>query len=96
MAKMWMPVRSDLIVSRESLPEVFAPGGVAEIAHCLGVSRSQVTTWINRRSDNGCPPPLWGARMGHTYDLLEWQRWRKGERFDPDLHRGVAIGTSAQ
>lgn len=94
MARMSKPVRSDLIVSRESLPEVFAPGGVAEVAHLLGVDRTQVTTWISRRAKNGCPPRLWPARMGDTYDLLEWERWRKGERFDPDAHRGVAIGTS--
>jgi hypothetical protein len=91
MARMNTPVRSDLIVRRETLPEVFAPGGVAEIAHFLAVTRSQVTTWINRRSDNGCPPRLWGARMGDTYDLLEWARWRKGEKFDPASHREIAV-----
>lgn len=96
MARMLKPVRSDLLVNREALPGTFMPGGVAEVAHFLGVSRSQVTTWIARRADNGCPPPLWPARMGDTYDLLEWQRWRKGEQFDPDAHRNLALPIAAQ
>lgn len=91
MARMLRPVRSDLRVRRASLPRIFAPGGVAEIAHFLGVSTSQVSTWIERRSQNGCPWPLWESRMGATYDLLEWQRWRKGERFENNDHANVAI-----
>lgn len=50
-------------------------GGVAEISATLGVPTTNVTTWMSRRSQNGCPEVVKQLQMGGVYLLSEWRAW---------------------
>lgn len=52
-------------------------GGVAEISETLGVPTTNVTTWMSRRAQNGCPEPIKQLQMGGVYDLEAWRRWHE-------------------
>lgn len=53
----------------------FEPGGVAEIATALGVSRSTVSMWSRRREVTHFPSPRWELQMGPIYDMREVREW---------------------
>lgn len=51
-------------------------GGVAEIAEELGVARTTVSMWDERRSEaNGFPQPLERLRSGPIYDMATIRSW---------------------
>lgn len=63
-------------------------GGVREVAAELGVEPTNITTWMSRRAQNGCPEAVAQARMGSIFDLDEWVAWRPApaaEPVDPSL-----------
>jgi|1185.fasta_scaffold79613_1 hypothetical protein len=97
MPRMPRAVRTDMVVTRDALPETFRPGGVTEVAAVLGVSTSQVTTWISRRETNGCPPPMWDSRMGTTYNLDDWLQWRDTLRhFESEHYHALTAGSPSK
>lgn len=53
-------------------------GGVAEISSTLGIPPTNVTTWMNRRTQNGCPEPIKQLQMGGVYSLRAWVTWHEG------------------
>jgi hypothetical protein len=53
-------------------------GGVAEISATLGVPTTNVTTWMSRRTQNGCPEPITQLQMGGVYLLSQWRNWHEG------------------
>lgn len=60
----------------ESLQEMQADmvGGF-EIAANLGVPRTRLNRWIERRSSTMCPAPLITLKAGSFYSLNEWKGW---------------------
>lgn len=51
--------------------------GVTEIARHLGVPRSRVCRWIERRESTNCPSPVRVLVCGQLYSLAHWQTWFK-------------------
>ena len=49
--------------------------GVTEVAAALGVSRTRVKRWIERRTSTQCPEPVRILRAGHLYRLADWRAW---------------------
>ncbi len=53
-------------------------GGVREVAAALGTNPTNITTWMSRRHQNGCPESIADARMGSIFDINEWITWHEG------------------
>ena len=72
------------------------PGGTAEIAAALSVSRQTVSNWFTRHSDKpGFPEPLFTLAAGPVYDIDEIVRWKAGyipQSGNPSLRRRVHPG----
>ncbi len=64
-----------MTVTKRKTPAVENLGGVAEIAEALGTRPTNVTTWIDRRAQNGCPEAIKQLRMGGLYDIEAWKTW---------------------
>lgn len=56
-------------------PDLADLGGIAEIAAALGVGRSRVKRWIERRASTNAPEPVRQLAHGNLYRISEWRSW---------------------
>jgi len=51
--------------------------GVAEISEALGVTKSNVNVWIERRAKVHFPRPVKELTMGNLFDMDEVREWHR-------------------